>query len=64
MPANQRPQQALEETEFIKVLRVPVKSLLPSLQQMEREGLRPFAGLYTLAVGLSCGLTGCSRAIA
>ena len=62
-PVNQTPEQRLEDTEFIKVRRVPVKGLLPALQAMEREGLMPFTGLYTLAVGLSCGLTGCTRAV-
>jgi 8-oxo-dGTP pyrophosphatase MutT (NUDIX family) len=57
-PANQAPVQSLDETEFIQVRRVPVKALLPTLNTMERDGLVPFAGLYTLAVGLSLGLQG------
>jgi len=51
-PVNQIPEQALEDTEFIKVTRVPVKQLLPTLRAFEREGSIPFTGLFTLAVGL------------
>ena len=47
------PAQALEETEYIKVTRTPVQALLPTLKAMEAQGLVPFAGLYTLAVGLN-----------
>ena len=60
-PVNQAPEQSLEETEFIQVHRVPLKDLLPTLKSMERDGLMPFAGLYTLALGLSVGLQGGSR---
>ena len=54
-PINRAPKQQLEESEFIKVCRVPVKELLPTLRTKEREGLVPFAGLYTLALGLALG---------
>ena len=33
--------------------RTPVQALLPTLKAMEAQGLVPFAGLYTLAVGLN-----------
>ena len=52
-PENKMPQQDLDDTEFIKVTRVPVQSLLPTLKAMERDGCVPFTGLFTLAVGLS-----------
>jgi 8-oxo-dGTP pyrophosphatase MutT (NUDIX family) len=51
-PANAIPEQCLEDTEFIKVTRVPVRKLLPKLKEMERAGAVPFMGLFTLAVGL------------
>ena len=57
-PENRRPQQQLEETEFIVVRRVPVGGLLSAIGQMESEGMVPFAGLYALATGLSLGLLG------
>lgn len=62
-PANAVPKQELEDSEFIKVHRVALKALLPTIQDMERAGIVPFAGLYTLAVGLSLGLRGGSAAL-
>mgnify|MGYP007078140453 CR=1 FL=1 len=57
-PINQNPQQQTEETEFIKVRRVPLKDLLSAIAEMESQGMVPFAGLYTLAYGLVLGLRG------
>lgn len=57
-PANQLPEQCLEDTEFIKVTRVPVGELLPTLQALDEQGCVPFAGLYTLAVGLQMASAG------
>ena len=54
-PENKQPMQECEETEFIKVTRVPVRQLLQTLKKMEAEGSVPFTGLYTLAVGLQMG---------
>jgi len=54
-PANRAPAQQLEESEFIRVHRVPLGRLLTTLKQMERDGLLPFGGLYTLATGLAIG---------
>lgn len=51
-PANVAPEQKLDESEFIDVVRVPVRELLPSLRTMEEQGKVPFVGLYGLAVGL------------
>lgn len=57
--ANRAPQQQLEESEAgLRVRRVALRELLPELERMEADGLVPFAGLYTLAVGLSLGLAG------
>jgi 8-oxo-dGTP pyrophosphatase MutT (NUDIX family) len=53
--ANQNPSQALEETEFISVTRVPVGSLTAELRRLEAEGAMPIEGLYLLAVGLEMG---------
>ena len=54
-PENRAPRQELDEAEYIHVRRVPIGQLLPSLREMERQGLVPFTGLYTLAMGLSLG---------
>lgn len=61
-PENERPQQQLDDTEFIKVSRVPVQELLPTLKAMERDGCVPITALFTLAVGLSMasGVSGVS----
>ena len=63
-PANRVPEQALDESEFIRVNRVPVKALLPTLRELERDGCVPFTGLYTLAVGLQLGASGLADASA
>ena len=54
-PENHVPRQELDDAEYIHVRRVPIDQLLPSLREMERDGLMPFTGLYTLAMGLSLG---------
>jgi len=48
---NQRPQQALEETEFISVTRVNFRHLGEELEKMEAEGAIPIMGLWMLALG-------------
>ena len=60
-PTNRMPAQALEDDEFIKVARVPVRDLLPTLQTMQRDGYLPFTGLFTLALGLQLGGTGLEK---
>jgi len=55
-PANQDPSQSLEETEFISVSRVPLRSLTIELKRLEAEGAMPIEGLFLLAVGLELGL--------
>ena len=57
-PENASPEQALDDTEFIKVSRVPIGQLLPTLKAMEADGCVPFTGLYTLAVGLQMAKAG------
>ena len=59
-PANQDPSQSLEETEFISVSRVPLRSLTAELKRLEAEGAMPIEGLFLLAVGISLGL-GCPQ---
>ena len=54
-PPNRTPRQQLEESEFIKVHRVPVKQLLTRLKAMEGDGLMPIGGLFLLATGLAIG---------
>jgi len=54
-PVNQTPKQDAKESKCIRVHRVPLAELLPTLKRMESEGLIPFSGLYTLATGLSLG---------
>lgn len=56
-PVNRAPEQSLEDGEHIHVVRVPVKELLPALRAMESEGMIPFTGLYTLALGLQLSTT-------
>lgn len=54
-PRNQNPQPAMEETEFIKIHRVP---LAHGLQQMLDQGsAMPIEGLYLFALGLEFGKT-------
>ena len=55
LPANRSPKQALEETEFIQVHRVPIRSLALELRKMEAEGAMPIEGLHLLAAGLQIG---------
>ena len=55
-PANQQPSQSLEETEYISVSRVPLRSLTTELKRLEAEGAMPIEGLFLLAVGLELGL--------
>ena len=52
-PANQNPVQHLDDAECIRVRRVPVRNLLATIGEMEREGMVAFAGLHMLALGLS-----------
>jgi len=47
--ANASPSQALEQSEFISVIRVPIHGLLRALDEYSRDGKRVFAGLYFLA---------------
>ena len=54
-PENKTPKQMLQDEECISVRRVPLKDLLTTLKDCEKEGKVPFAGLYTLAAGLSIG---------
>jgi 8-oxo-dGTP pyrophosphatase MutT (NUDIX family) len=52
-PENRAPKQELEETEDIRVRRVPIMRLKEALDEMVgQEGCVPIMGLYTLAVGL------------
>tara|TARA_B110001452_G_scaffold1359_1_gene1174 strand:- start:116 stop:838 length:723 start_codon:yes stop_codon:yes gene_type:complete len=55
LPENINPVQQLEESEFIRVLRVPVRSLSTELSKLEAEGAMPMEGLHLLAVGLQLG---------
>ena len=48
--------QALDETEFIAVRRVPLKELAEELRRLESIGCLNTEGLYFLAVGLELGL--------
>ena len=57
-PANQNPTQDLEETEFIKVSRVPLHQLHDKVLSLEREGCVAIMGLHTLSFGLQLGLLG------
>ena len=50
--------QDLDEAEFIKVTRVPVQQLLPTLKRLEADGCVPFTALFTLAVGLTMASQG------
>ena len=54
-PENIKPVQHLEESEFIRVLRVPVRTLSSELSRLEAEGAMPMEGLHLLAVGLALG---------
>ena len=54
--ANRRPQQALDGTEDIRVVRVPLRGLARSIDEIgARDGSVPIMGLYTLALGLELG---------
>ena len=46
------PQQELEGSEFITVLRVPVKGLRKSLDAFADRGYHVFAGLHMMACGM------------
>mmetsp|Transcript_52987 Transcript_52987/g.105140 ORF Transcript_52987/g.105140 Transcript_52987/m.105140 type:complete len:252 (+) Transcript_52987:93-848(+) len=52
---NKKPKQALEESEFIVVKRVPLHSLASEVCRLEAEGALPFVGLHLLALGLQMG---------
>ena len=54
-PANANPTQALEETEYIQVSRVPVASLASEIKKLEAEGSMAMEGLFLLALGLEMG---------
>ena len=49
--ANQKPQQQLEDGEFIELLRIPVKELLPVLDELAASGHGIESRLYSLALG-------------
>lgn len=49
---NANPQQRLEGSEFISVIRVPIRGLVNTLDAFTREGKQVFAGLYTMAWAL------------
>ena len=51
-PENQQPRQRLEGSEFITVLRVPVRGLRSALDGLNARGYHIFAGLYTMALGM------------
>ena len=51
-PENQQPRQRLEGSEFITVLRVPVRGLRGTLDTLVARGYHIFAGLYTMALGM------------
>jgi hypothetical protein len=54
-PENKNPTQELEGSEFITVLRVPVKGLRKTLDALASRGYNVFAGLYTMALGMEIG---------
>jgi 8-oxo-dGTP pyrophosphatase MutT (NUDIX family) len=45
-------ERELEDSEFIEVLKVPLKTLRCSLDELDAQGFKVFAGLYMLALGL------------
>ena len=49
---NANPSQRLEGSEFITVIRCPKKDLLRTLDEFSAQGIKVFAGLYTLAWAL------------
>lgn len=51
---NAKPEQQLEESEAIKVVRAPLLGLADTIDEIvaREEGVVPIMGLYTLAVGL------------
>ena len=51
-PENLTPKQELEGSEFITVLRVPVKGLRKSLDAFADRGYHVFAGLHMMACGM------------
>ena len=58
LPANQRPVQQLEDTEFIKVTRVPLQSLHERVLALEEEGCISIGMLHLLSFGLQLGQMG------
>ena len=54
--ANANPTQRLEGSEFISVVRVPIRGLVHALDAFTREGKQVFAGLYTMAWALENAL--------
>jgi 8-oxo-dGTP pyrophosphatase MutT (NUDIX family) len=52
---NSQPEQRLEGSEFISVIRVPIVGLLGTLDTLAGEGKKVFAGLYTMAWALEHG---------
>ena len=58
-PINHNPTQQLEDTEFIKVTRVPVHALHEKILALEKdEGCIAIQGLHLLSFGLQLGLLG------
>ena len=53
LPANQTPQQELDEGEFCEVLKVPTAGLLNKLRELDQQGIKVFCGLWCLAHGMS-----------
>lgn len=53
LPANQEPQQNLDEGEFCEVLKVPTASLIKELLEFDKQGVKVFCGLWCLAHGMS-----------
>ena len=58
LPANQRPVQQLEDTEFIKVTRVPLQNLHERVLALENEGCISIGMLHLLSFGLQLGQLG------
>ena len=54
-PVNAKPSQSLEDTEFISVKRVPLKTLTQELENLEAQGSMAIEGLHLFALGLQMG---------
>lgn len=52
-PANQNPQQELDEAEDITVVRIPLTQLAKRLQDASKDGVVVFDEVYSIAVGFN-----------